>query len=114
MDDLAVLEVEHHEGVGVLRLSGEIDVSNVDDITGQLASALSGVRRGVIDLSGLQYLDSAGVGMLITVAAEAHARGAPLHFVLPQEAPIERILMIVDLPRLAVFHSSLADALPLP
>ena len=30
MDDLAVLEVEHHEGVGVLRLSGEIDVSNVD------------------------------------------------------------------------------------
>jgi anti-anti-sigma factor len=114
MDELAVLEVEHHEGVGVLRLSGEVDVSNVDAMTSQLASALGGVRRGVIDLSGLAYVDSAGVGMLITVAAEAHARGAPLHIVLPQEAPIERILTIVDLPRLAVFHDSVADALALP
>lgn len=57
-------------GVGALVLSatGEIDLSNIDDFDDALAAAVSEVQRNgetlVVDLSAVEYLDSAAINAL--------------------------------------------------
>jgi len=57
-------------GDPVVRLTGEIDISNAEPI----GDALDGIvgpdaRRIVVDLSDLQFMDSAGIAMLLRTAA---------------------------------------------
>jgi anti-sigma B factor antagonist len=57
-------------GVPVVRLTGEIDISNAEPI-GDALEAIVGpdARQVVVDLEGLQFMDSAGIAMLLRTAA---------------------------------------------
>ncbi len=64
----AGLEAGEEDGVLVLRLSGDLDVTNV----GQVRSAIDAVvssetERLIFDLEGLQFMDSSGIAMLVSV-----------------------------------------------
>jgi anti-anti-sigma factor len=61
-------------GVPVVRLVGEIDISNTEPI-GDALDAIVGreARRVVVDVSGLDFMDSAGIAMLLRVAARVDA-----------------------------------------
>jgi anti-anti-sigma factor len=56
------------DGVLVLTATGEIDLSNVDTFDGALTTAVTetvaGGGRLTVDLSGVEYLDSAAVNVL--------------------------------------------------
>ncbi len=111
MDELATLNIEDRDGASIVHLAGEIDISNADSIMERIVEELSSSRRDVIDLSAVTYLDSTGVRMLVTLAARANARDSTLHVVVPDDAAIRRILMLVDLSRFATLHEAVADAL---
>jgi anti-anti-sigma factor len=68
-----VLEIERiDEG---LRLAGEVDLSNVDQLTEALEPE---VRRGgeiVLDVAGLKFMGSAGVQTLIRALLDLEGRG---------------------------------------
>jgi anti-anti-sigma factor len=57
-------------GVPVVRLTGEIDISNAEPL-GDALEAIVGpdARRLVVDLDGLDFMDSAGIAMLLRTAA---------------------------------------------
>jgi anti-sigma B factor antagonist len=61
-------------GVPVVRLTGEIDISNAEAI-GDAMEAIIGpdARRLVVDLDGLDFMDSAGIAMLLRTAARVDA-----------------------------------------
>ena len=61
-------------GVPIVRLTGEIDISNAEPI-GDALDALVGpeARRLVVDLDGLEFMDSAGIAMLLRTAARVDA-----------------------------------------
>lgn len=64
---LALTPSRRPDGVTVLTAVGEIDMSN----TGILAAALErepGPGRVVVDLTGVEYLDSAGLSVLFSHA----------------------------------------------
>jgi anti-sigma B factor antagonist len=81
----------------VVRLSGDIDMSNVDAAREQLALAVATARHGVIvDVSDVTYLDSTGIGALVQARSEAHRIG--LSFELSGvSARIARVLQILGL-----------------
>ncbi len=57
----------------ILRVSGELDFSNVDDLQEQIQTQLTGTVE--VDLSGLTFMDSSGMGMLLNVARKLASRG---------------------------------------
>jgi len=68
------------EGVVVLAVAGEIDLSNIDAFAEALDSASSS-RDGVlvtVDLSDVEYLDSGAIGVLFANAGQIHVIANPI------------------------------------
>jgi anti-sigma B factor antagonist len=56
----------------VIRVSGEVDVSNKDELNAAIASAQSeGTQEVEVDLSEVSYIDSSGIGVLVAAAHRA-------------------------------------------
>jgi anti-anti-sigma factor len=55
-------------GVPVIKLSGEIDMSNVDALRGTIDPVVEhGPERVDFDLSALEFMDSSGIALLLRV-----------------------------------------------
>ncbi|MCZ8379973.1 STAS domain-containing protein [Mycobacterium sp. CPCC 205372] len=69
------------DGRLVLRAAGEIDLSNIDDFDQALSAATATLEqddeRLIVDLSALEYLDSAAINALFV-------RGEQIHVIAPQ------------------------------
>ncbi len=94
-----LLRVEVHAVADchVARLFGEIDLSNAAD----LQSVLSGlVKQGpvVVDLSGLEFVDSTGLSALIVARRQAEASGNRVALA-GARGPVRRVLAITELDR---------------
>lgn len=75
-------------------LTGEIDASNAATITTQVAQALGGGARDiVVDLSGVTFFDSTGLGALIAARTACGDGGAALAL----RAPSPQVRRILDL-----------------
>jgi anti-sigma B factor antagonist len=66
-----VVTAERADDVHHIRLSGELDIGTVNRVEAELARAEAGDARSIVlDLSGLTFMDSTGVRLVL----EAHAR----------------------------------------
>ncbi|MGZ4676428.1 MAG: STAS domain-containing protein [Acidimicrobiia bacterium] len=112
MKPLARLTVETVGGVTVARLSGEVDLSNVDDVG---ATLLEAVRPEldclVVDLSETTYLDSTGVRLLFDLAMRLQTRRQVLRIVVADAAIVRRVLILTKLDEAVPFHESIEQAL---
>jgi len=69
--------VELVQGAAVVTLLGEIDISSAAAVRALLQRALAlGTPRVTVDVLGLDFMDAAGVGVLVAVAEELRADGA--------------------------------------
>ena len=85
--------VDTPEGApSVARVSGDVDVTNAEDFTESI-SALSSVRPVVVDLSLLNYLDSAGFDALDRLLA-----ADKVSIVIAPDSPIHRAAVVMELP----------------
>ena len=62
-----MLHYEKKKDTLIVRLSGELDHSAASDIRGELDTLIvrTGVKRLVLDLNGLTFMDSSGIGLII-------------------------------------------------
>jgi anti-anti-sigma factor len=80
-----LLEVQG--SVLVARLTGEVDLSNARGIEEAIAVATPNTAAAVIiDLSELDYLDSAGIQLLYQLREHLQARGQEMTLVLPADS----------------------------
>jgi anti-anti-sigma factor len=97
MSELARLEMSGDDVV-VARLSGEIDLSNAAQVGEDLGAGVPNSALGlVIDLTATEYLDSSGVHLVFDLAERLQRRQQQLRVVVPDGAPIRRVLRIVEL-----------------
>jgi anti-anti-sigma factor len=76
-------------------VSGEIDLSNAESIGQALTEAVpSHALALVLDLSEMDYLDSAGIQLIIQVQASVSSRGQLLHVVIPRASPVNDALRL--------------------
>jgi anti-sigma B factor antagonist len=60
------------DGAPVIRLRGEIDMSNVDALRVVIDPVIEAAPARVnFDLAGLEFMDSSGIALLLRVAAKA-------------------------------------------
>ena len=95
--DLARVDIQDHDGAYVAAITGEVDISNVDDITRQLVGLPNFAHGLVVDLRLVSYLDSTGISMLHDLAGRLRERSQQLIIVCPQGSPPRRVLELTGL-----------------
>jgi stage II sporulation protein AA (anti-sigma F factor antagonist) len=88
--------VSRHEQGGVLIASvrGEVDISNAAELGRELSEISNHVLGLVVDISGVTYLDSAGVALLHELHLRLERRGQILVVVAPASGAPRRVLEI--------------------
>jgi anti-anti-sigma factor len=87
----------------LVRLHGDIDSSNAADVMTPLADEALG-QTLIIDLSDVQYIDSAGMAAIDTL------RGATeLYMIAPRSSIVRRALQIVGFDQLVPVFDRLED-----
>ena len=108
-----VTAVEDRDGAIVVRLAGELDLYNAHLVRDVLsAAAKREPERLVVELSGVTFIDSTGLGTLIEARTKLANRSA---FLLAGPGlETRRALEISGLDRHFTVHESLGDALSAP
>src|ERR1700733_11982049 len=92
---LADVQISHAPGALVARLIGEVDMSNAEDLGATVIGATPSDARGVVlDLSAVEYLDSAGIYVIHGMRASLLARGQSLVLVIPADSPVHDALRL--------------------
>jgi anti-sigma B factor antagonist len=70
----------------VLQVTGEVDLATRDELRERLLALVAeGARNLVVDLTGLEFIDSSGLGVLIRVRSVVQEQGGSLTLVANQE-----------------------------
>src|SRR5947209_17742280 len=86
---LADITFEDHGGIPVARIRGEIDMSNVGELSQTLQNSVDQVAPGlVVDFSPTTYLDSAGLQFVFDLGKRLRDRGQRLLLVVPDGSAV--------------------------
>jgi len=98
-------------GVGVLELRGRLMMGNDSKLVEwSLAELLKeGVKKIVMDLRGLDALDSTGVGILVMCHAKVQKEGGSTRIVTPSGA-VQETLLMTHVDRLVPFAATVEEA----
>ena len=92
-DRITWFEFEQRDDVLIAVVEGEIDSSNAAELRLALSERLPSASSALIlDLSNATYLDSSGVHLLFDLGRRLAARRQALRLVVPDSAPMRRVL----------------------
>jgi anti-anti-sigma factor len=104
--------VDYRDSIGIVRVTGEMDIVRANDLRGRLLGAVRNEDLGlVVDLTDTTYVDSVGVSLLFELAERLSERQLQLVVVLPEGGLVERVLTIVHVDSVAQIRRSVDDAL---
>ncbi len=104
MPELARLSFENEGDVKLAHVAGEVDASNVDDLTTQLLDSVSNDSRAlVLDLTQTSYIDSSGISLIFDAAARMKNRRQQMRLVVSPKSFVGEVLAAV----------SMADSVPI-
>jgi anti-anti-sigma factor len=96
----------------VARLTGEIDMSNAEEMGATVIGATPNEAQGVVlDLSAVDYLDSAGIYVIYGIRASLQARGQSMILVMPAQSPVYDALRLSGAERPGEVAETVEDAL---
>ena len=65
--------------VAILRIAGDVTSASEADLTGGFSAALDdGAKAVVLDFGAMEYMNSGGIGLLVTLLVRAQRAGARL------------------------------------
>lgn len=110
---LAVATEQPALGVRAVRVGGEVDMATAGQFAACLAAGLEdGAAHLIVDLSGVGFLSSAGIVVLIELADRSAAEGVSLHLTgLEPGGAVHRVLAISGVLPLFNVAETVADVL---
>lgn len=112
MSELATLRIRERGTIVMATVEGEVDLSNKDSLTGELTKAVANSATGLmLDLSGLDFLDSSGVHMLYELAERLANRQQRYAVVLPLNRPPRRAIELSGVEPAGWLHADTTSAL---
>lgn len=98
------------EGIKRIRLGGRLDMKSTLLIDSRFsAEVMSGVPRILVDLSGVDFLASIGIRLLVVSAKTVSGRGGRLALCCPQPT-VAKTLAITGIDTLIPTYDQVADA----
>ncbi|MGH2726434.1 MAG: STAS domain-containing protein [Actinomycetota bacterium] len=110
-DTLCRVEIHRGSGFPVARITGEVDISNVEQIEAGLDEVAVKEPLFVVDLTETEYFDSAGIRMLFGLANRSKARGKQLRVVAPHDAIVRRVLEITHFASVVPVYPSIEEGI---
>jgi anti-anti-sigma factor len=113
MNNFGRVATETRSHVMIATLDGEFDMSNSDELRRRIADAIepNDLRRLVVDLSGVSFLDSATVHLLLGLNASCRERNIALRIVAPTGSRAGRVLEMAGADKAIAISASIDDAL---
>jgi anti-anti-sigma factor len=110
--ELARLSFESDGDVELAHVAGEVDASNVADLSQRLLEAVSNKARAlVIDLTETSYIDSSGISLIFDAAARMRNRRQELRLVVEPRSFVGEVLAAVSMENSVPIDPVLGDAL---
>jgi anti-sigma B factor antagonist len=110
MADNLILETGQHGDVTVIAVKGEVDLYSAPSLKERIADLVSGGKSQIaVDLSGVEFMDSTGLGVLIGGLKRCKEAGGSLSLVGPRE-PVIKVLSITGLDKVFPIHDDVEQA----
>jgi anti-sigma B factor antagonist len=94
----------------VVQVTGEIDVYTAPLLREELASLIDAEHRElVVDLTGVGFMDSTGLGVLVGALKKVRTLGGDLQLVISSEKVL-KVFRITALTQVFTIHETLDDA----
>ncbi|MFC5948098.1 STAS domain-containing protein [Pseudonocardia lutea] len=98
MTDATVEAREAEPGRLEIAVAGEVDLANATFVEQRVQDLITNRARSVVlDLGGLDCLDSAGIRALFTLANRLELLQVELEVVLPTDSPVRKAVELVGL-----------------
>ncbi len=110
-DMFSVTSERPSDSLGIVALGGEVDIYTAPQFKECMLELLNGgVERLVIDMSGVTFIDSTALGVLIGGVRRVHGAGGSMALVVASR-PVERVLTITGLDRVFTIHATREEAI---
>jgi anti-sigma B factor antagonist len=106
-EPLARVATAHRDGQVVIKLSGEIDLSNAFQLEQEIAETIADAAAMVIDLTAVEFMDSQGVRLLYHLSRRVIERGVELTVVAPADSIAGQVLRLTAMSDLVSVRESL-------
>lgn len=104
------IAIAHENDTCVMKLGGEVDVYTSTSFKERLVNVIDdGCVKVVIDLEGVEFIDSSGLGVLVSGLRRVKEGGGYLRLVCTRD-PILKIFRITGLDRVFPIVTSLDEA----
>ncbi|SRR5712691_3804330 len=97
-------------GQVVVALRGELDVTDAANVAASLAVVAARERTVIVDLEGLEFIDSSGLAALVRARYHARRAGFDLLLAAPQQQVL-RVLAITRLIDVFAVHACVDEAI---
>lgn len=102
----------HEIDILTVRLAGRLDALEASELRRLLTGHLQDGRNNIaVDLSDLDFLDSAGLAALVKGMKDAREAGGDLRLVWPTSADAQRIFELTSFDKVFTYATSLDDLL---
>jgi anti-sigma B factor antagonist len=103
------LSIRSCDGYAVVALRGELDLADAAIVAAELAAVAAREPRIIVDLAGLEFIDSSGVAALAHGRRRARQAGADLILAAPQRR-VMRVLAIIRLAEPLSVYATVEEA----
>jgi anti-sigma B factor antagonist len=103
------ISTNHKDGASIVALSGEVDVYTAPVLRARLIEATeSGAGPLVVDMSGVEFIDSSGLGVLVSILKRISEQGSTMTIVSDREIVL-KVFRITGLDRVFEIVPTIAD-----
>ncbi|MGQ9631458.1 MAG: STAS domain-containing protein [bacterium] len=105
------MSIRESQDIAIVDLSGEIDAQNSSDIKSRIKALISdGKVKFVINLSGVRYMDSSGLGVLVSGLKTARKDGGDLKL-SGLQPEVQNIFELTQLNKVFEIYESESEAI---
>jgi anti-sigma B factor antagonist len=110
MAENLVIDTSDRGDLTILSVNGEVDLYSAPALKERVADLVSSGRiRIAVDLAGVEFMDSTGLGVLIGGLKRCKEAGGTLALVGPRE-PVVKVLAITGLDKVFPIHENVEQA----
>src|SRR4051812_14809823 len=99
MNDELTIRTSREGTTTTVAAEGEIDLSTVDELRSAVTNAADGVETLLLDLTAVEFIDSAGLGGLLELRSTLRSRAVTLQ-ISADEGPVRQAMEITGLSEL--------------
>jgi len=108
-DQFNVSKTESAGGTVLLRVNGQLDSKSAPQLVSQCGTVRSAGKNLVLNLSGVSFIASSGVGALLALVEQFREHGKSVRFVLLSPA-VESVIRLLNLDQFLTIDRTEADA----